>query len=187
MHVRPHEVFIVAASPLAHPMPDNLEIKVRAPNLSKVERIARNIGRRVFSGVQVDTYFRVPKGRLKLRETPEGSELIWYRRPNKRAARWSSYSIIEVHDPEKVKSLFEELLGVKRVVKKHRKVYIYGDARIHLDRVDGLGNFVEIEVVRRGSREGAQAQMKSLCQTLGLNGLEAIDRSYSDLKSRPKR
>jgi len=162
-------------------MPENLEIKSKASNLSELETIARKLGRCVFSGVQRDTYFRVTKGRLKLRETTRCSELIFYERPNQARARWSIYTTARVEEPAKVKSILQRILGVARVVTKHRKVYIYGDARIHLDRVRGLGNFIEIEVVRRGTRQQARELMKSLCTTFGLDGKVPSSGSYSDL------
>ncbi|MGA9362910.1 MAG: class IV adenylate cyclase [Bacteroidota bacterium] len=162
-------------------MPENLEIKIRVTRLNELERIAERIGTRIFDGRQVDTYFHIHSGRLKLRETAKRSELIFYRRPDKRSARLCSYLTITVDEPRKVKSALTILLGVKQVVKKHRALYLCRTARIQLDRVQGLGTFFEIEVPTLGRKVQAQHLMRSLLQRFHLQGEPPIPGSYSDL------
>jgi len=164
-------------------MPENLEIKFRMPRLYELERIAGRIGTRIFDGRQVDTYFHIQSGRLKLRETAKKSELIFYRRPDKRSARLCSYLTVEVDEPRKVKSALADLLGVKQVVKKHRTLYLCRTARIQLDRVQGLGTFFEIEVPTHGKRVQAQRLMTSLLQGFHMQDEPPISGSYSDLLS----
>ena len=99
----------------------------------------------------MDTYFRTRAGRLKLRESSlSGGELIPYLRPDAGGARRSDYRVIPVDDPPGVKALLTELLGVHRVVVKQREIFLAGNVRIHLDRVEGLGTFLELEAVFDG-------------------------------------
>jgi predicted adenylyl cyclase CyaB len=162
-------------------MPENLEIKLKVARLGEFDRAAKRIGKRVFDGWQIDTYFRVRSGRLKLRETGSGTELIFYRRPNKQSARLCDYLTVKIVEPRKVKSFLAGFLGVKQVVKKHRKVYLYQAARIQLDRVTGLGTFVEIEIPSQGRRLQARRLMRSLLQRFNLHTELPIPGSYSDL------
>jgi predicted adenylyl cyclase CyaB len=162
-------------------MPENLEIKFRVPRLDELERLGGRIGTRIFDGRQVDTYFHIRPGRLKLRETTKRSELIFYRRPDKRSARLCSYLTVEVDRPRRVKSALTDLLGVKQVVKKHRTLYLCRTVRLQLDRVQGLGTFLEIEVPTLGRRVQAQHLMRSLLQEFHLQDEPPIPGSYSDL------
>ena len=162
-------------------MPENLEIKLRVRDPDDLERTVKALWRCVFDGWQRDTYFRVPRGRLKLRETPEGSELILYLRPNKTGARWSTYLIAGTNQPRRLKQLLTALFGVKQIVSKRRKVFLHRNARIHLDRVERLGNFVEIEVMRSRGRKEARDVLSSLLQKLRIDGEKPIGGSYSDL------
>jgi predicted adenylyl cyclase CyaB len=162
-------------------MPENLEIKLRVPKLDELERIARKIGTRIFDGRQVDTYFHIHPGRLKLRQTAKRSELIFYHRPDKRSARLCNYLTIKIEEPRKVKRSLMNLLGVKQVVKKSRTVYLYRTARIQLDRVQGLGTFIEIEIPTLGKRSHARGLMRSLLRRFHLQGEPPIPGSYSDL------
>jgi predicted adenylyl cyclase CyaB len=162
-------------------MPENLEIKLKVARLGEFDRTAKRIGKRVFDGWQIDTYFRVRSGRLKLRETGSGAELIFYRRPNKQSARRCDYLTVKIEEPQKVKSFLADFLGVKQVVKKYRRVYLYRTARLQLDRVTGLGTFVEIEIPSQGRRSQARRLMRSLVQRLNLHTNLPIPGSYSDL------
>lgn len=162
-------------------MPENLEIKLKAVNPGRLERVAKTIGKPIFVGQQIDTYFHVPSGRLKLRETSDGAELIYYRRPNKATARRSEYLKLEVDQPKMVKSFFAGHLGIKQIVKKRRRVYLYRKARIHLDEVVGLGSFFEIEIPILGKMAQAQSLMRFLLRKFELQTGRPIRGSYSDL------
>jgi predicted adenylyl cyclase CyaB len=162
-------------------MPENLEIKLKVARLGEFDRTAKRIGTRVFDGWQIDTYFRVRSGRIKLRETGNGAELIFYRRPNKKRARFCDYLTIRIDEPRKMKSFLAGFLGVKQVVKKYRKVYLCRTARVQLDRVAGLGTFVEIEIPSQGRRLQARRLMRSLLQRFNLDSELPISGSYSDL------
>lgn len=103
---------------------------------------------------QRDVYFNVERGRLKLRTINEkNSELIYYRRPDVCGPKGSDYRRIPVFSKKIVTGVLKKLFGVKGVVDKHRTLFMFNGSRIHLDRVAGLGDFLEIEVVLdRGNR-----------------------------------
>ena len=132
----------------------------------------------------VDTYFQVPRGRLRLRQT-EGSShgtLIYYDRPDRAESRYSEYHLAPVSDSEATKTLFDAVLGVLVTVTKTRHLFLYGATRIHLDRVEGLGRFVELEtIIQRQTEEEARVEHELVKQTLGLDRCETVVASYSDL------
>lgn len=98
--------------------------------------------------VQIDTFFKVPNGRLKLRESSlYGNILIPYLRPNQNGPKQSSYELIPISDPEKTKTLLGIILGILGEVRKKRQIYFYENVRIHLDDVEMLGTFIELEAV----------------------------------------
>jgi predicted adenylyl cyclase CyaB len=127
----------------------NLEIKARCADLvavrARAERLATS---HLGVDAQVDTYFQVPRGRLKLRESSlSGGQLIPYLRRDERGPKRSDYQVIPVSDPSAVRGLLEAILGRHRVVRKRREIFLYENVRIHLDEVEGLGTFVELEAV----------------------------------------
>jgi adenylate cyclase class IV len=168
----------------------NLELKVAmdAGAFAEVVRRARFLGEsRVVR--QVDTYFAVPTGRLKLRETSEGearhAELIGYSRPDEAGARWSEYYRAEFQ-PEQIAPLIammQKTIGVRTVVAKEREVVVTRRTRIHLDTVDQLGHFVELETVvgEDAGDSGADAELADVVAMLGLGEHRIVAGSYSDL------
>ena len=178
----------------------NLEIKVecREVGLSDVrQRLARR-GVELSSRLrQVDTYFRVPHGRLKLREIldydhPAGAraELIGYVRPDEAASRWSTYHVtaIGVGEVASLLASLEATLGKLVRVAKRRDVAILDTTRIHLDEVEGLGAFIELETVIEGQSEAeATAEHRRIVAELGLDRWAPISGSYSDLLLRRNR
>src|SRR5262245_48507458 len=130
-------------------MPANIEIKARVADPARlrslVEEIAGTAGRLL---VQEDVFFAAPKGRLKLRTMEDGrSELIAYQRPDEAGPRLSEYTIAAISKPESLRQILEKQLGVLGIVRKQRLLFFIGATRVHLDRVEGLGDFVELEVV----------------------------------------
>jgi len=136
-------------------MPRNLEVKARINNLSAAEKVALEIGA-IFEGefFQVDTYFNVKNGRLKLREFDSGfAELIFYHWVEDGFERWSDYEVVKLSDSAFLKNLLVMAWGIKVIVEKRRKVYIFKNARIHIDNVSGLGYFIEFEVIYSGDEK----------------------------------
>jgi len=163
----------------------NLEIKATADSLAAVRR---RLG--VLEGAtrhailrQTDWYFRVPKGRLKLRVAggSRNGELIAYVRPDKTAARTSEFQRLPTADAAGTRGLFERILGAQCCVRKRREVWLYKNARIHLDTVEGLGQFIEIEAVVTEGMPQARTLMKELRDVLGIRSGDLLAGSYGEL------
>ena len=133
--------------------------------------------------VQRDTYFHVPRGRLKLREI-EGAaaELIQYARPDEPAARASDYVIAPVPHPAPLREALARALGVRAVVAKRRALYLWRHTRIHLDDVESLGAFLELEtVITDQSEADARAEIAEAAAALAIHDEDRLAVSYVDL------
>jgi predicted adenylyl cyclase CyaB len=135
--------------------------------------------------VQRDTYFRARHGRLKLREE-EGAHahLITYERPDRSGQRESRYRIVTVEKADEIKATLAIALGVRAVVAKERRLFIWEGVRIHLDRVGRLGHFVEFEAPASGGgidASGATARVESLRRALEVDSDALVAGSYCDL------
>ncbi|MEM8882709.1 MAG: class IV adenylate cyclase [Planctomycetota bacterium] len=160
----------------------NLEIKARGGDWERARAVATE---RVGIDEQVDTYFVTRMGRLKLRESSmSGGFLIPYLRPDIQGARRSDYQVIPIEDPDGLRELLSLQLGVHRVVKKRREILLYENVRIHLDVVEGLGEFVEFEAVFDGTAEQEaiqQDKVKFLMKELGIADADLIAGSYEGM------
>jgi predicted adenylyl cyclase CyaB len=163
----------------------NLEIKAALHDVRRARRALSAIGARRARPdlLQTDWYFGVPAGRLKLRRPGAGcgAELIAYARPDTRRARVSDFVRLPVSDPAAALRLLGSMLGVRVRVRKRRELWRFDNARIHLDRVTGLGTFLEIEVVVTKGLTQARALMRSLTRELGIDKADLVGASYSDL------
>jgi len=165
----------------------NVELKARAPDHVRSLAACNEIGAEPQGVlVQRDTYFQARHGRLKLREE-EGARphLIAYERPDGIEARESRYRIIEVGEPEEWRAALGGTLGVRAVVAKRRRLFLWDGVRIHLDRVDGLGDFIEFEAVAAASSDLSheQAQVISLRRAFEIDEADLVSGSYCDLVS----
>jgi len=164
---------------------ENVEIKARCPDLAAMARAAAAAGAVMESTFdQVDTYFNVSTGRLKLRQIDgNGQELIYYRRPDDSSPKLSRYDRIPVAPGQKLDFVLEQALGIKTVVRKRRQLWRLDNLRIHLDEVEGLGTFVELEVQVISGRDvaGCRAQAASLMNALGIRPTDLLAGSYADL------
>jgi predicted adenylyl cyclase CyaB len=166
----------------------NLELKVRVPDLAGVGAACRRVATPAAVMEQVDTYFHAAHGRLKLRESAGASSaceatLIAYDRPDRTDVRASDYHLVAVSDAAGVKSALSAALGVRGVVRKRREVHMYHNVRIHLDDVEGLGTFVELEAVisPEVDEHVSLTRLEALCGLLGLSRDDGIAGSYADL------
>jgi len=169
-------------------MPRNIEIKARIVSVeSLLPRARAEAGSEPELIVQDDTFFTVPHGRLKLREFVDGSaELIHYHRPDGGLTTASDYVRVSVPDAAALRDALARGCGVQGRVRKQRLLLRAGATRIHLDRVDGLGDFMELEVVLVDGQSDAQgaAVAEALMQALGLAGAERVAGAYIDLLAR---
>jgi homotetrameric cytidine deaminase len=133
---------------------------------------------------QRDTYFAVPRGRLKLREEePGGATLISYDRPDDAAERVSNYRLVPVADPDGLRAALSETNGVLTVVDKRRRLLMWDDTvRIHLDGVSGLGTFLELEAVAAPDSDLSRehAQVAKLRELLDIRDEALREGSYAD-------
>jgi predicted adenylyl cyclase CyaB len=166
-------------------MPTNVEIKARAADYQRQQAIAASLAASDPQLiVQRDTFFHVSHGRLKLREFADGSgELIQYTRADQTTAKASSYTRVETATPELLRQTLAAALGVRGEIRKRRWLYLAGQTRIHFDEVEGLGQFIELEVVLRVGQSFAEGQQiaAALVAKLGIDDTDLIDRSYIDL------
>ncbi len=170
----------------------NIEIKARCGDLAAAEEAARRLGARLAARLrQEDTYFRVPEGRLKLRRIedadapgPARGELIFYRRADRAEARRSDYALVDLRsDVDGLRRLLDETLGTAARVRKERVVYLLESTRIHVDAVEALGGFLEIErVMAADDSEGAaRAEVERIAAALRVRSEDLVAASYADL------
>ena len=163
----------------------NLEFKTRLADLQAAMRSARALGADLWGDLrQTDTYFAVPRGRLKLRETAGfQAELIYYERDETAAGRPSDYQVARSPDADALRNVLSAALGVLAVLRKRRTLLLLDTTRIHLDNVEGLGSFLEIEVSVKDAAAQATAQehIDSILRGLGFEWSDCIRASYLDL------
>ena len=166
-------------------MPANIEIKARARDFVDIKSCAEKLSDTPVEVIpQEDIFFNVPQGRLKLRIlAPDNAQLIYYTRPDQEGPKRSDYHIAHTSDPENLKRVLELAYGFRGVVKKTRYLYLVGQTRIHLDDVDGLGQFMELEVVMEDGQSDAEGQeiAEKLMASLGVERSDLIDGAYMDL------
>lgn len=163
----------------------NVEIKARCLDHDAVRSVLDGMGSRlVGTDHQVDTYFRVPVGRLKLREGNIENSLIHYLRPDQSGPKTSDVLLYRVAPDPALKAVLERALGVLVVVDKRREIRFVDNVKIHLDTVQGLGTFLEIEAIDAdGSRTEAEllAQCEAFMAAFGVADADLEQQSYSDL------
>jgi adenylate cyclase class 2 len=127
----------------------NVELKATDPDPGSSLQVCRDLGAADHGVIQQrDTYFNVERGGLKLREElPGRPHLIQFERADQSEQRQSNYRIVEVDDGVTLRAALEAALGVRGVVEKRRHLFLWQQVRIHLDEVDGLGCFIELEAV----------------------------------------
>ena len=166
-------------------MPANIEIKARVQDFADMTARAARLSDEPEQVItQEDTFFDVPAGRLKLRVlAPDRAQLIYYQRPDAVGPKRSDYSIYETNQPMALKEVLAGGLGVRGVVRKVRHLYMAGQTRIHLDDVEGLGRFLELEVVLREDQTDAEGQAiaAELMATLGVTEGDLMQGAYMDM------
>jgi predicted adenylyl cyclase CyaB len=166
-------------------MPRNIEIKARVADVEALTATAAVIADRgPIEIIQDDTFFKCEAGRLKLRTFATGDgELIFYRRKNQTGPKESFYVRSPTSAPETMRDALTLAYGQVGRVQKRRTLFIVGRTRIHLDRVSGLGNFLELEVVleERESFEAGVREARELMTRLSVDPSQLIESAYIDL------
>jgi len=163
----------------------NIEIKARTADQGRI--------RNIFSGLeaeyrgldhQVDTYFNASKGRLKLREGNIENNLIYYERENMKGPKESRYDLLKTEPGSMIKNMLSSAMGVFKVVEKKREIYYIDNVKFHIDTVQNLGNFIEIEAIDNTGGTDSSALLEQCRHYLDLFGVKEEDLltcSYSDL------
>jgi adenylate cyclase class IV len=166
-------------------MPKNVEIKARVADLDAVEARVRPLATSgPFELAQDDTFFPCAEGRLKLRElAPDRGELIFYARPDTAGPKVSDYTLVPTSTPGLLREALAAALGVLGRVVKARRLYLVGRTRVHLDRVMGLGEFLELEVVLADTEDVAvgEAEARHILTELGVAPEDLVVGAYLDL------
>lgn len=166
-------------------MASNIEIKARVDEFDALKARAEALSDQPLQVIpQEDIFFNTEKGRLKLRIlAPDLGYLIYYERPNQGGPKRSDYHLAETHDPENLKAALALALSIRGVVRKTRYLYMVGQTRIHLDDVEGLGHFMELEVVMREEQNDAEGQAiaEDLMRKLEVREDALIEGAYMDL------
>lgn len=166
-------------------MPSNIEIKARVRDFDKIRRLAEERSDTPVAVIpQEDIFFNTPQGRLKLRVlSQDKGQLIYYTRPDEEGPKRSDYHISLTSDPENLNRVLALAYGIRGVVRKTRYLYLVGQTRVHLDDVEGLGQFMELEVVMQEGQSDAdgQAIAESLMTILGVERNDLLEGAYMDL------
>lgn len=165
-------------------MKRNVEIKAAVADLAAVEEKAAKLADRGPTILeQEDVFFHCSRGRLKLRRFADRAELIAYERPDAAGPKQSRYVVYATADPDGLQNALSLAPGVRGVVRKRRTLYLIGPTRVHLDRVEGLGDFVELEVVLSEGQEVGEglAIARRLMAELGISESQLVDKAYIDL------
>ncbi|MCL5094054.1 MAG: class IV adenylate cyclase [Patescibacteria group bacterium] len=163
----------------------NVEIKAKCQNPEAIRQILKE-QKADFKGLdhQIDTYFKVSNGRLKLREGNIENYLIFYARNNQKGPKEANVALYKIDPKLNLKEILEKSLGTLVTVGKRREIYFIENIKFYIDKVKELGSFMEIEAQSKDgliSREKLLAQCQSYMKLLGINEKDLISESYSDL------
>mgnify|MGYP003981169673 CR=1 FL=1 len=167
------------------PHDQTVEIKARCSNLAHARKLIQGWGAKLLGREkQSDTFYNVPSGRLKLRVSSAEKLLIGYDRPDQPGPKHCEVDLYPVEYPETLNAVLTARLGVRIRVRKDRERWLLGNVKFHLDRVDKLGEFIEIEILgKRGvdTVESLRTVCKSYMDKLGIQQDELVDNAYADM------
>lgn len=163
----------------------NIEIKAKCTDHDKIRDLLKS-RQADFKGTdhQIDTYFKVNKGRLKLREGKIENFLIYYEREDKEGPKQSDIILFKSTPGSSLKPILVNSLGVLVTVDKNREIYFIDNVKFHLDTVRDLGTFMEIEAIDSEGKMGKEKLLEQCNEYLKLFGIKKTDLisvSYSDL------
>lgn len=166
-------------------MARNIEIKARIESVEAlISKATALADKGPIEIIQDDTFFACPNGRLKLRDfSPTEGELIFYRRSDQAGPKESFYLISPTFAPDVLRESLSLAYGQVGRVRKQRTLFLAGRTRIHLDRVEDLGHFLELEVVLSDGEaiETGEAIAQDLIEKLGIISNQLIEVAYVDL------
>jgi len=160
-----------------------IEFKARCADHDRIrEKLKQKSARFAGTDHQIDTYFLVPQGRLKLREGNIENSLVFYQRANEAGTKQSNVTMSIVPTDSEIKAVLAKALGVMAAVDKTREIYFVANVKIHLDEVAELGKFLEVEAIGKNEdRERLQQQCDEFLREFGVRQEDFVAVSYSDL------
>jgi adenylate cyclase class 2 len=163
----------------------NFEFKARCADTALAEqKLLERHPRFAGEDHQIDTYFHVPNGRLKLREGNIENALIHYERTNVAGAKQSDVTLYEHRPDPALKAVLTRSLCIRVIVDKKRRIYFIGNVKFHFDHVEGLGTFLEVEAIDQLGDFGVEqltAQCNEYAHLLSVKEEDFVAESYSDL------
>lgn len=163
----------------------NVEIKARCKDAQKIRNyLSENSADFKGTDEQIDTYFNVSNGRLKLRQGKIENNLIFYERNNQAGPKSSNFNLVKIEEAKELKEVLAKSIGIKVVVKKKREIYYIGNVKFHIDEVPELGSFVEIEagnIQANLNREQLKEQCDFYMQVFEIKEEDLVEVSYSDM------
>lgn len=162
-----------------------IEIKAKTNKGEKIRNIL-SVNNAEYKGTdhQIDIYFAVKNGRLKLRNGNIENNLIFYDRPNKSEPKKSEVIYEKVNKESEVQKILSQAIGEKVRVDKHREIYFIENVKFHIDKVKELGEFIEIEAIDKEDKfteKELQNQCEYYLKLFEITKEELVDKSYSDL------
>ncbi len=163
----------------------NIEIKARCENPNRIREILKSKSAKfIGEDHQIDMYFDTKNGRLKLREGNIENNLIYYERNDESGPKQSNVILLKAEPNSPLKEILLKSIGTKVIVDKRREIYFIDNVKFHIDLVEGLGSFVEIEAIDERGDIGAE-ELRKQCdhfiELLGIKGEDLLSNSYSDL------
>jgi adenylate cyclase class 2 len=162
-----------------------IEIKARCNNPDEIREKLRSLDALAMgTDRQVDTYFVVPEGRLKLRRGNIENTLIQYHRSNKSGPKLSNVKLYKPHDADALYATLSAALPVLVEVDKRREIYFIENVKFHIDHVESLGDFIEIEAIDEKHEIGVtklNEQCEYYLKLLKVNPDDLMTHSYSDM------
>jgi len=163
----------------------NIEIKARSADHESIRSILES-NNADYKGTdhQIDTYFNAQTGRLKIREGDLENYLVFYSRNDQEGPKQSDVTLLEITPGSNLKDILAESLGIMTVVDKKREIYFIDNVKFHLDRVEDLGTFVEIEAIDLEGTLGIeklQHQCQEYMELLRIKETDLVSCSYSDM------
>lgn len=166
-------------------MARNVEIKARIESIADLARRVAPMAKQKPTVIgQDDTFFHCAEGRLKLRQFDDGTgQLIFYKRSDQHGPKESFYVLSATSSPDSLREALALAYGVLGRVRKQRLLYLVGRTRVHLDNVEGLGEFLELEVVLKEgeSTHDGNEEAEFLMTQLGIQDTQLIEGAYLDL------
>ena len=163
----------------------NVEIKAKSDNQTQIREILKSKkAEYIGTDYQIDTYFNIDNGRMKLREGNIENNLIHYKRENKKGPKQSKIILYKSEPDSSLKRLLTEAIGILTIIEKKREIYFIDNVKFHVDTVKELGTFIEIEAIDKNGeleKEKLLEQCEFYLNLFNISKNDLVSVSYSDL------